>query len=421
MNVVASAANVARVNGAKAAAARAGPRSPSERRDRRRHRRGRGRPARSWTPCRAAKRRKPARRHGERTGRRRNRRGGGVVATATRPVPAKGGASRVRRRGGQHHRASPAWCRWPPAAMPNWPPPTTWTPHRSTPMATRTGEAAERNGEGRRRNRGRGRDRAPWRGRRRRWRQALLEATGDVAADLTRCRGQPDGGRTGRTRSTPSHRSPEPVVAAEPGGRSRALAGFRSSHRPVAPAAGTRPRASPGPGTRGPAPWPLARWRRCRRPAAYQLPISELQAVAEQHGLQWVNSDAEKIRRRADRHRERAKPAHVPREIKPVVLLDEGPLVLVETRKDLVSGSPAGPRRTDRLTRSAGPARFGARRCRRLLPGSASEGPLQRVPTKAAPRCETLPRAAAPWASRSGTRSTAVCRAAASDGTCAVL
>ena len=29
------------------------------------------------------------------------------------------------------------------------------------------------------------------------------------------------------------------------------------------------------------------------------------------------------------------KPIHVPREIKPVVVLDEGPLVLVETRKDL--------------------------------------------------------------------------------------
>ena len=29
------------------------------------------------------------------------------------------------------------------------------------------------------------------------------------------------------------------------------------------------------------------------------------------------------------------KPAHVPRETKPVVAVDEGPLVLVETRKDL--------------------------------------------------------------------------------------
>jgi ribonuclease E len=29
------------------------------------------------------------------------------------------------------------------------------------------------------------------------------------------------------------------------------------------------------------------------------------------------------------------KPVHVPREPKPVVLADEGPLVLVETRKDL--------------------------------------------------------------------------------------
>jgi ribonuclease E len=51
--------------------------------------------------------------------------------------------------------------------------------------------------------------------------------------------------------------------------------------------------------------------------------------------LQWVNSDAEKIRAVQEAMANEPKPAHVPREPKPVVAVDEGPLVLVETRKDL--------------------------------------------------------------------------------------
>jgi len=69
--------------------------------------------------------------------------------------------------------------------------------------------------------------------------------------------------------------------------------------------------------------------------APYALPIGELQAVAEQHGLQWVNSDAEKIRAAQIAIANEPKPVHVPRETKPMVQLDDGPLVLVETRKDL--------------------------------------------------------------------------------------
>ena len=69
--------------------------------------------------------------------------------------------------------------------------------------------------------------------------------------------------------------------------------------------------------------------------APFVLPMDSLQAVAEAAGLQWVSSDADKIRAvQADMARE-PKPAHVPRERKPVQNVDEGPLVLVETRKDL--------------------------------------------------------------------------------------
>ncbi len=67
----------------------------------------------------------------------------------------------------------------------------------------------------------------------------------------------------------------------------------------------------------------------------FVLPVSSLQAVVESSGLQWVGSDAEKIRAVREALANEPKPVHVPREPKPVVLADDGPLVLVETRKDL--------------------------------------------------------------------------------------
>jgi ribonuclease E len=67
----------------------------------------------------------------------------------------------------------------------------------------------------------------------------------------------------------------------------------------------------------------------------YALPIADLAAVASNAGLEWVNSDADKVRAVQQAMADTPKPARVPREIKPVVLPDEGPLVLVETRKDL--------------------------------------------------------------------------------------
>jgi ribonuclease E len=70
-------------------------------------------------------------------------------------------------------------------------------------------------------------------------------------------------------------------------------------------------------------------------PAPFVLPTDSLQAVAEAAGLQWVNSDAEKIRAVQAAMAAAPAPVHVPRERKPVEVVDAGPLVLVETRKDL--------------------------------------------------------------------------------------
>jgi ribonuclease E len=69
--------------------------------------------------------------------------------------------------------------------------------------------------------------------------------------------------------------------------------------------------------------------------APFVLPMDELQAIAQTAGLQWVNSDSDKIRAVQDAIAREPKPVHVPRERKPMVVLDEGPLILVETRKDL--------------------------------------------------------------------------------------
>jgi ribonuclease E len=65
------------------------------------------------------------------------------------------------------------------------------------------------------------------------------------------------------------------------------------------------------------------------------LPVARLQAVADEAGLEWVNSDADKIRQVQQAMAAEPRPIHVPREPRPPVVIDEGPLVLVETRKDL--------------------------------------------------------------------------------------
>jgi ribonuclease E len=68
---------------------------------------------------------------------------------------------------------------------------------------------------------------------------------------------------------------------------------------------------------------------------AFTLPLAEMQAVAQGSGLEWVNSNPDSIAAVQAAIAAEPKPVHVPRERPPLVILDEGPLVLVETRKDL--------------------------------------------------------------------------------------
>jgi ribonuclease E len=69
--------------------------------------------------------------------------------------------------------------------------------------------------------------------------------------------------------------------------------------------------------------------------APFVLPLAALQDIAQAAGLEWVNSDADKIRVAQEAIANEPRPVHVPRERKPAVVIDEGPLILVETRKDL--------------------------------------------------------------------------------------
>jgi len=71
------------------------------------------------------------------------------------------------------------------------------------------------------------------------------------------------------------------------------------------------------------------------RVQAYALPVSDLVQLARDVGLEWVNSDADKVAAVQAAIAAEPQPVRIPRERPPVVVIDEGPLVLVETRKDL--------------------------------------------------------------------------------------
>jgi ribonuclease E len=68
---------------------------------------------------------------------------------------------------------------------------------------------------------------------------------------------------------------------------------------------------------------------------SYDLPIAQLHDVAQSSGLQWVNSNPERVAQIQAAIAAEPKPVHVPRERPAPVVLVEGPLILVETKRDL--------------------------------------------------------------------------------------
>jgi len=130
------------------------------------------------------------------------------------------------------------------------------------------------------------------------------------------------------------------------GGRRRR--GGRERYRQDSPPADDEPRAYDVPESAAQAAAPLAAIEAAPAEPApasveaaavpaepFVLPTEQLIAVAESAGLEWVRSDEQKIRAAQEALAAMPPAVHVPRERKPPVAIDEGPLVLVETRKDL--------------------------------------------------------------------------------------
>jgi ribonuclease E len=69
----------------------------------------------------------------------------------------------------------------------------------------------------------------------------------------------------------------------------------------------------------------------------YQLNLGQLNSMAQAAGMEWVQSDAEKVQAVQAALAATPKPIVLPRERKPAVVVDDGPLVLVETRRDLTA------------------------------------------------------------------------------------
>jgi ribonuclease E len=174
--------------------------------------------------------------------------------------------------------------------------------------APASGEAGERGERDGRRRRGRGRDRQ------------RRDENGE-AAPLA------EGSEGGEQQP-----AAEPFVAHEAATHADDVAPAAPSY--VAEPVAAAPVAHPAPAAVAPAAAPAV-------PVAaavverFVLDTEQLQSVAEGAGLQWVNSDADKIRAAQEAMAREPKPVHVPREPRPVEAVDEGPLVLVETRKDL--------------------------------------------------------------------------------------
>jgi ribonuclease E len=103
-----------------------------------------------------------------------------------------------------------------------------------------------------------------------------------------------------------------------------AAAFVTAAEPPVVPAASAAPAAAPASTPRA---LPVAQ--------PFELPVASLAAVAESSGLQWVNSDASKIAAVQAAIAAEPQPIRVPRERPPAVSTDAGPLVLVETKRDL--------------------------------------------------------------------------------------
>jgi ribonuclease E len=127
-------------------------------------------------------------------------------------------------------------------------------------------------------------------------------------------------------RSAPQQPTEEAMQATESGNVDKAPAVTAISIAPVANAAPPAvPTHMPSPVVSGTMP----------KVEGYTLPTESLQQVAQGSGLLWVNSNPDKIAAVQAAIAAEPKPVHVPRERAAPPVLATGPLVFVETRRDL--------------------------------------------------------------------------------------
>ena len=201
--------------------------------------------------------------------------------------------------------------------------------------ATENGEPGAERDRGRRRGRGRDRDRDRDRDAQRdaqaepvNEQHAALNAMPETQAGavVTAAEHQP---LPAATDTLTLAAEPAPVVPAA----YQAPAAAEAVAPAPAPVVAATPSPTPSP-TPAPAPAPAPQAAPVRA-APYMLQTDTLASLAAAAGLQWVQSDADKISAVRTALAAEPKPVHVPREPRRHVLVDDGPLVLVETRKDL--------------------------------------------------------------------------------------
>lgn len=113
------------------------------------------------------------------------------------------------------------------------------------------------------------------------------------------------------------------------------LDGFAAAAAPVADRAAPAQAVAPTAAAVAPAAMASAPATGLPRVQSFELPVDALAQMAQASGLSWVNSDEEKIKLAQAAIAAQPEPIHVPREIPARAVVDEGPLVLVETKRDL--------------------------------------------------------------------------------------
>lgn len=143
-------------------------------------------------------------------------------------------------------------------------------------------------------------------------------------------------GRDRRERGERSERAPQDAVQAESFEQNNAEAPVNTAQDAIESVAFSAPAQIAPQATTAPVAPALATAQAgMPKIGSYSLPVSDMDSVAVGAGLQWINSNPERIAAVKAQIASEPKPLHIPRERPPAIVLDDGPLVLVETKRDL--------------------------------------------------------------------------------------